>query len=188
MTVAPAQRAEFNVDTAIQLRPLSEEYYPVFKELLRYRDWSEAHPEPREMPEERARQMLELPRDPNSGCHVWLIERQQDLQPVGVITIMPVFHFLCRQLGYWVLPEFHGQGVATTAVKAVTKLAFEHLNVVRIQAQVVPSNPASVRVMDKAGYTREAELAAAHQIEGVPVMAYLYGQVRPDVMEALNAR
>lgn len=161
----------------LQLVQLTAENFPQFQKLLPYRDWSPGRPQPRAMPEERAREMLALSCDPNSGCKVWLMLNQHDLAPVGVITIMPVFHQGCRQLGYWVLPQYHGQNFATLAVGAISKVCFERLNIARLQAQVVADNPASIRVLEKAGFVCEAMLPASHQIDGQVVDAFLYGKV-----------
>jgi uncharacterized protein (TIGR00725 family) len=62
-------------------------------------------------------------------------------------------------IGYWLGEEFWGRGIATEALCAVTSYAFaadEGLH--RIIANVFPWNPASMRVLEKAGYTREGVL------------------------------
>jgi len=58
-------------------------------------------------------------------------------------------------LGYWLGEEFWGKGIITEAVKLITKYAFENLDLIRIQAGVLSKNPASMRVLEKAGYVKE---------------------------------
>ncbi len=60
------------------------------------------------------------------------------------------------EIGYWLGEPFWGRGIATEAVRALTTWAFETLPFKRIYAGVFSSNPASMRVLDKAGYKREA--------------------------------
>jgi RimJ/RimL family protein N-acetyltransferase len=58
-------------------------------------------------------------------------------------------------LGYWLSEELWGKGIMTEAVKLVTDYAFANLDLIRIQAGVLSKNPASMRVLEKAGYQKE---------------------------------
>ena len=60
------------------------------------------------------------------------------------------------EIGYWIGEPFWGRGIATDALMAVTEYAFENHDLARIYAGVFGWNPASMRVLEKAGYTREA--------------------------------
>jgi len=64
-------------------------------------------------------------------------------------------------LGYWLSEELWGKGIVTEAVKLMTQYAFDHLDIIRIQAGVLDKNPASMRVLEKAGYTKEGVLRNA---------------------------
>lgn len=59
------------------------------------------------------------------------------------------------EIGYWVAQSHWGKGLATTAVRAVTAYAFTTFDLLRIQAGVYAWNPASRRVLEKAGYRLE---------------------------------
>ena len=54
-------------------------------------------------------------------------------------------------VGYGLSRVYWGQGYATEAVRALLALGFAELGVERISADVEPANPASVRVLEKAG-------------------------------------
>ncbi len=58
-------------------------------------------------------------------------------------------------IGYRTAPWARGQGVATTAVAAVTRWAFGALAIERIELPHSPDNLASCRVAEKAGYVAE---------------------------------
>ncbi len=58
-------------------------------------------------------------------------------------------------IGYWLSEELWGNGMMTEAVKLITAYAFANLDIIRIQAGVLSKNPASMRVLEKAGYQKE---------------------------------
>ncbi|MCO5994643.1 GNAT family N-acetyltransferase [Actinoallomurus rhizosphaericola] len=58
-------------------------------------------------------------------------------------------------VGYSMLPEFRGRGVATRAVRLVSAWAFE-IGVQRLVAGTMTDNVASQRVLEKAGFVRES--------------------------------
>jgi len=56
------------------------------------------------------------------------------------------------EIGYGILDEFQGQGYATEAVKLALKWAFEHPQVLAVEAESDPDNAASQRVLEKCGF------------------------------------
>jgi [ribosomal protein S5]-alanine N-acetyltransferase len=58
-------------------------------------------------------------------------------------------------LGYWMGEPFAGRGVMTNAVRLVTQLAFDRLDLRRIEAACLPENAASVRLLEKTGFRKE---------------------------------
>lgn len=69
-------------------------------------------------------------------------------------------------LGYWMGARFAGQGIMTEAVMALVPLAFRVLRLERVEAACIPENIASVRVLEKAGFTREGLARAYLSIAG----------------------
>jgi ribosomal-protein-alanine N-acetyltransferase len=62
--------------------------------------------------------------------------------------------FQSAHLGYWVDQSVNGRGVATAAVAATARLAFEQLGLHRLQAGTLVHNAASQRVLTRNGFTR----------------------------------
>ena len=62
------------------------------------------------------------------------------------------------EIGYWLGEPYWGRGIMTDAVSAVTDYAITSLGLCRVFAGVFDPNPASARVLEKAGYVREARL------------------------------
>lgn len=87
---------------------------------------------------------------------------------VGRVTLSQVFRKAFRNcyLGYWVDEEHNGRGYATAAVRLAVLHAFDELDLHRVQANVMSSNPRSVRVLEKAGFRKEGRALRYLQIAG----------------------
>ena len=59
------------------------------------------------------------------------------------------------ELGYWLGREFWNQGYCTEAAVSVIEFGFESLGLQRIVSEHLARNPASGKVLEKAGMTRE---------------------------------
>jgi ribosomal-protein-alanine N-acetyltransferase len=60
------------------------------------------------------------------------------------------------EIGYWLAEQHWGKGIATEAVSKMTDIAFTDNNILRLYAPVFSPNKASMRVLEKCGYTLEA--------------------------------
>ena len=63
-------------------------------------------------------------------------------------------------IGYVVVERARGRGLASAAVSLVADWALADAGLVRVEAFVEPSNAASQRVLEKAGFAREGRMAA----------------------------
>jgi RimJ/RimL family protein N-acetyltransferase len=61
-------------------------------------------------------------------------------------------------MGYWLGQEYWGKGIATLAVQWMVAYTFNEFDFNRIWAAVFSNNPASMRVLQKAGFKQEAIL------------------------------
>ncbi len=61
-------------------------------------------------------------------------------------------------LGFWIRPEACGQGVAVKLGQALKKLAFNQINLCRLELFIEPNNKASLRVAEKLGAEKEGFL------------------------------
>ena len=57
------------------------------------------------------------------------------------------------ELGYGVLPQYQKRGIATEAVQAFLRHSFANSSVRSVIAQTMPDLVASIRVLDKSGFT-----------------------------------
>lgn len=100
---------------------------------------------------------------------------------VGAIGVRPGedVNRLTAEIGYWLGEEYWGRGIATEAVEAVTRYAFDTLGMARVYADVFEWNAASMRVLEKAGFSREGVLRASAVKDRQIVDQVVYGRVNP---------
>jgi len=77
------------------------------------------------------------------------------------------------EIGYWVLPQARGRGVATTIARLLAEHAFT-LGVERVAAYVNVGNIASERVLERAGFTREGVVRSMPKPDGSRVDKTLF--------------
>lgn len=86
----------------------------------------------------------------------WAVTLKGKDEPIGAISLFTVNELdLCGDVGYCIGKKYWGQGIATEALKAVLNFAFEIIGYNRIETYHSINNPASGRVMQKAGMTFE---------------------------------
>ncbi len=98
----------------------------------------------------------------------------------GVIGFLLLDHSR-GHFGYWVGKEARGRGVATRALRLVTRWAAEEHGLARLQLIVEPENLASIRVAEKAGFRREARLRSYIELRGARRDVYMYSLLREDL-------
>ena len=108
------------------------------------------------------------------------IDHQGEL--CGSIAVAPLDDVQRRsaELGYFVAEPFWGRGIATEAVRGISAYSFDTFaDLARIQAEVFEWNPASMRVLEKAGYEREALLRQSVWKDGTLMDSVHYAKLRP---------
>ncbi len=83
-------------------------------------------------------------------------------------------------LGYWMGERYAAKGFMTAAVRAVVSFSFDTLQLNRIDAACLPNNTASVRLLEKVGFSREGYARQYLCIDGRWQDHLLYGLVRND--------
>lgn len=83
----------------------------------------------------------------------WWVVMDIDSNPVGQIVTGPDGGH--QYIGYIIHPDHRQKGYCTEAVQLMVDYLFLANNIVRIQAESNPENMASIRVLEKAGFTYE---------------------------------
>jgi ribosomal-protein-alanine N-acetyltransferase len=97
---------------------------------------------------------------------------------IGAVSLNRAGPFNRAELEYWIGPEYWNCGYCTEAVKAVLNYGFNALGYHKISARHFVENPASGRVMQKAGMAREGVLRDEVVKDGHYVAVELYGILR----------
>ena len=92
------------------------------------------------------------------GFGYWVIEEKGSGDFVGEIGLADFKRDIAPamqgspEIGFVLLPRFHGQGYGTEAARAVLAWADAHLHFTRTVCLIDPQNAASLRVAQKIGY------------------------------------
>jgi RimJ/RimL family protein N-acetyltransferase len=114
----------------------------------------------------------------------WGIAARLDGAVLGVISLRPVAAHRHAELGYWLGVPYWNQGYMSEAARAVVDYGFAELDLLRVYATHFARNPASGRVMQKVGMTREGCLRQHVLRWGVPQDLIYYGILRDEWLAA----
>jgi RimJ/RimL family protein N-acetyltransferase len=126
-----------------------------------------------------AKRWLAFLREEDPLTHFAIATDEEVIGGVGLEPRKDVYRHSAG-IGYWLGEAHWGRGIATRVVEAMTEWGFRELGLVRIYASVFESNPASARVLEKAGYVLEARLRKGILKEGVLLDELVYGVLRED--------
>ncbi|ABN58203.1 MULTISPECIES: GNAT family N-acetyltransferase [Methanoculleus] len=102
-----------------------------------------------------ARRFIETAMDTTSHLYLAIEVCGEAVGGIGVQPLDDVKH-RTAEIGYWLSEPFWGRGIVTDAVRSLVPVAFERFDIVRLEAGVFSNNPASMHVLEKCGFTREA--------------------------------
>jgi RimJ/RimL family protein N-acetyltransferase len=63
---------------------------------------------------------------------------------------------LNAEIGYWLGEAHWGKGIMTSVIQTTVKYAFENLGIKRVYATPFATTIGSIKVLEKAGFVREA--------------------------------
>lgn len=121
--------------------------------------------------------MIDEKIESNEGIN-WAITLKDNPKLIGIIghyRIKPE-HFRA-EIGYMLLPEYHGQGIISEAIKEVVNYGFEIMKLHSIEAIIDPENHASEKVLQKNGFVKEAHLKENEYYEGIFLDTVIYSKL-----------
>lgn len=97
---------------------------------------------------------------------------------LGAVTLHgPEGHL--AEIGYWLAPDARGRGVATRAVRLLTRHAFDvEPSLVRIGLRTLRGNDASAHVAERCGFTLEGTLRSLEPVHGALADVVVYSLLR----------
>jgi ribosomal-protein-alanine N-acetyltransferase len=98
----------------------------------------------------------------------YLIFADTPLRVVGGLNVSNLRRGIAQtaSIGYWIGAPYAGRGLMTDAVRAVAPFAFSSLRLHRLEAACLPTNAASMRVLEKTGFRHEGRARQYLKIDG----------------------
>jgi len=120
---------------------------------------------------EKARQLIINSRASyveGSSCLLFIFKKSKN-ELIGTISLTNIVYgpFLSAFLGYELTAKEWNKGYMTEAVKGMIKIAFQTLGLHRIEANVMPRNKPSVKLLSKSGFTEEGISRKYLKINGI---------------------
>lgn len=117
--------------------------------------------------------------------YAFFLFREVDESLLGGITISNVRRGVTQAaaVGYWVGKPYAGRGCMTKALSGIVRFAFDELKLHRLEAACMPSNMASIRVLEKNRFVREGLARRYLKINGVWQDHLLYATLADDPWE-----
>lgn len=111
-------------------------------------------------------EMIQQKIDEGTGIN-WVITEKGGDEMLGIIGHyrMKPEHFR-SEIGYMILPKAQGKGIATEAIQALLVYGFEQLHLHSVEAVIDPQNSASIRLIEKLGFVKEAHFIENEYFDG----------------------
>lgn len=112
--------------------------------------------------------------------YAFLIIRNPDDAIIGGLTLANIRRGVAQagSLGYWMGRPHVRKGHMTAAVRAIIPFAFSTLRLHRVEAACIPTNAASIRLLENTGFVREGYARDYLCINGMWQDHLLYGRLK----------
>lgn len=116
------------------------------------------------------------------AAYPFFIFRGEDDALVGGLTLSHVRRGVTQScsLGYWIGRPHARRGLMSAAVQAIIPFVFDTLKLHRLEAACLPSNRASIGLLEKTGFVREGYARRYLRINGVWQDHLLFALLRED--------
>ncbi|MFK3936369.1 GNAT family N-acetyltransferase [Alkalihalobacillus sp. NPDC078783] len=106
---------------------------------------------------------------------------KQTNQLVGVVDLFQLYRGPLQRgmIGYSVSQAENGKGYATEACTLLTEYAFTNLKLHRLEVAVMTMNHASIRVLEKSGFSKEGIAKQSVRVHGKWEDHYIYAYINP---------
>ncbi len=84
------------------------------------------------------------------------------------------------EIGFWLLPEFWGQGIMSEAIPPICEYGFESLNIHRIEGFVESENINCKKAMAKLDFNYEGTMTDCELKNGKYISLDIYSKIKPN--------
>lgn len=116
-------------------------------------------------------------------AYAFLIFRSEDNVMIGGMTLANIRRGVAQtgSIGYWIGSPFARKGYMTAALRVLIPFFFGTLRLHRLEAACIPTNTASIRLLEKAGFEREGYARSYLCINGEWQDHLLYAQLQREM-------
>ena len=156
--IIETERLRIRVSTQSDIQPLNEAINRSLPELKKWMPWAVDHN--LSATEIFINKSIQCWQDKKPNELPMIIELKSSSEIIGVsgFNEKSKFDIPMLEIGYWIDTKHAGNGYATEAVIAITKLGFEQFFAVRVQICMQKENEKSIAVANRAGFVKEALL------------------------------
>jgi RimJ/RimL family protein N-acetyltransferase len=116
------------------------------------------------------------------GWFQYAVELKPDHRHIGDVGVNLNDNRMQAEIGYTLAPDRQGHGYATEAVRAVLDRLFTVQGLHKVSAECDARNVASIRLLERLGFTREGLLRRHTWIKGEWTDDLLYGLLEEDFL------
>lgn len=102
-----------------------------------------------------------------------------ETRPVGVVSVEDA-DWKRPELGYWLVPEVHGNGYGSEAVSLVIEYVFRTYDAPAVSARAFAFNDASRGLLESLGFSEEGVHRRFMYVDGEHVDCVVYGLLREE--------
>ncbi|KAB1192711.1 GNAT family N-acetyltransferase [Haloferax sp. MBLA0076] len=104
---------------------------------------------------------------------------EDDVTPIGFVGVSDA-HFKRPELGYWLIPEVHGEGYGKAAVSLAIDYVFRQYDTPAVEAEAFDFNDASRGLLESLGFTEEGRKRKFMFVDGEYRDMIQYGLLREE--------
>ena len=114
--------------------------------------------------------------------YAFFVFRKHDSMLVGGLTLASIRRGVAQagSIGYWMGEPYAREGLMSAALRALIPFSFVTLRLHRLEAACIPTNLASIRLLEKSGFQREGYARQYLCINGIWQDHLLYARIKDD--------
>ncbi len=125
--------------------------------------------------------LFAAPPKPAKSFH-WGVVLKEESKVVGETWVYLIENDRMAKVALRLSEKYHGRGLATEALREIVRFCFDETELQRLWTDVDVRNTPSVRMLEKAGFTREGLIRQGKMVS-TWCDYYLYGILKTDVIQ-----
>lgn len=146
----------------LKLSKLKREHAPVMYSLMNTPKWKEFIGDRNIQTTQDAEDYIQKIVDSPTATY-WMIQTLQDNEAVGIVTFIKRDYLSYSDIGFALLPDYFGKGMAYEATAAILNELLKDPQHKKILATTIPTNTASIKLLERLGFAFSERIQANNQ-------------------------